>query len=198
MAIGGDQQRYLKKNRLADIIRAIQYLGTYTEWSGLTLEALSDDQNRHLGKAASGDWFTIFEEHPEFFVIRKNSASPMVVGLVWRRAQPLAYDPASGKALTRDEARELRAKMKDDQKFWDTITHKPLATHQIGTLMSTAIRLHSQALASAKDGRWWIDVIKIAFALLGVVIGGLLGSEAHHHCPESPALCSPVVNLKAP
>src|SRR5687767_14487112 len=76
------QYSYLKKERLADVIAAIQALGAYKYYK-LDFDEWAD---RITGDKAKSDyWKDVFKEHPEFFRI---STRQDQVSLVWRRQLP--------------------------------------------------------------------------------------------------------------
>ena len=66
---------YLKDSRLADVIAALQIMGTYP-WAKRTV----DSWTKKLGEHKSGEnWKEVFEDHPEFFSLDGEWAS-----LRWR------------------------------------------------------------------------------------------------------------------
>ena len=147
------------ENRLADVIAAIQVMGTYkfyklgfSEWA----DRISGDEN-------SGEyWRKVFEDHPEFFRLDSGRNK---VSLVWRRTYQKLYNVDLDKKITRAEFDALSA----DQKA--RISRNPLSNGDISALINTAINLHSEELSHKRDSRWWIVG---AFGLGGVVIGAFL------------------------
>lgn len=147
---------YLKDNRLADVIAAIQIMGTYP-WAKRTV----DSWTNKLGKHKSGEnWKVVFEDHPEFFSLDGEWAS-----LRWRFGYDRIYDVIEHKELTEDE---IEALGKDEK---NRITRKPLASEQIGTLIKSAIELHSSAIAHEQEKRWLTPLL---FGLLGIILGAIL------------------------
>ncbi len=148
---------YLEGNdRLADVIAAIQALGTYKfyklEFKGWS-DRISGDET------LAQHWRDVFEQHPEFFRLdsQRNRAS-----LVWRRQHQKLFDVDTERQITRAERNQLTS----DQKR--RISRMPLGTQELSTLIQTAIELHSRALEHKREGRWWVH---LAVGLLGVIIG---------------------------
>lgn len=147
-------------SRLADVISAIQAMGTYKFYK---LDF------RGWAKRISGDevkaeyWKNVIIDHPEFFRLddTKTKAS-----LVWRRNYQRRYHVDLDKELTRTECEALSLEERSRR-----ISRLPLTSSDISVLIDTAINLHSRALDKQIAQRWW----KIpAITLAGVVIGGLL------------------------
>ncbi|MBK8698178.1 MAG: N-carbamoyl-L-amino acid amidohydrolase [Saprospiraceae bacterium] len=159
-----NQSPYLiNNNRLADVIAAIQVMGSYrfykldfAEWS-----------NRISGDESKADyWRKVLEEHPEFFRLdgKKEKAS-----LVWRRQYPKRFNVDTETKITRDDFYALP----DDKKL--RISRNPLDAETIHSLINTAIDIHSRALQHQQDKRWWIPLIVSGIGgLVGAIIGGLL------------------------
>lgn len=142
--------------RLADVIAAIQVLGTYkfykcdfAEWS-----------DRICGDSARADhWRKVLEDHPEFFRLdsRRERAS-----LVWRRQHQKLFDVDLAQSISRREFDAL-----DDERR-KRISRLPLSSDEISTLVDTAINLHQRVLENRKDQRWLITAL---IGLLGVILG---------------------------
>lgn len=147
---------YLKDpGRLRDVIAAIQVMGTH-QWSHSKFE----DWAKRIGPVSSApDWKTVFEEHHEFF--RLDPDAPRA-SLCWRYAYYKTFDARRGIELTEAEIGKLTAAEKLD------LGRKPLTADQIGTLLTTAIELHSRAIAEQQDRRWLSPLL---FGVLGGVIG---------------------------
>ncbi len=146
-------------NRLADVIAAIQVMGTYKFYK-LDFAGWAD---RIEGNESNGGyWKTIFEQHPEFFRLDsgRNKAS-----LVWRRNYQKLYDVDKEEKITREHYKTLNTKQKD------RVSRNPLTNSDISTLVDTAINLHSGEINHKKDSRWWITG---AIGLAGVIIGALI------------------------
>jgi len=150
-------------NRLADVIAAIQVMGTYKFYKLL----FADWADRIEGRSERSDyWKAIFEQHPEFFRLdsKRERAS-----LVWRRNYQKLYD------VDREEkiSREAYKKLSDNQK--QRISRTPLTNSDISTLINTAINLHGGELDHKKDSRWWISG---AIGLAGVILGAAINAFA--------------------
>lgn len=142
--------------RLADVIAAIQVLGTYkfykcdfAEWA----DRICGDPAR------AGHWRKVLEDHPEFFRLdsRRERAS-----LVWRRQHQKLFDVDLAKSISRAEFDAL-----DDERK-KRISRLALSSDEISTLVDTAINLHQRVMENRKDQRWLITAL---IGLLGVVLG---------------------------
>ena len=154
---------YLADNRrLADVIAAIQAMGTYKfYWQDFAGWA-----ERISGDAAQADyWRRIFEDHPEFFRLDGDRQG---AALVWRRQYPKRYHVDEERRLTVEEFLSLgEAEM-------ERVSREPLSASDIRSLIDTAVGLHSRALDQQKERRWWLPLATAAAALLGGVIGAWL------------------------
>lgn len=89
--------------RLADVIAAIQVMGTYKFYK-LTFKVWAD---RIEGdESHAGHWKTVFEDHPEFFRLdtEREKAS-----LLWRRQYPRRYHVDQERRLSLGEFESLSA-----------------------------------------------------------------------------------------
>jgi len=144
---------YLKADRLADVLAALQFLGQHDDYklSVADWNTYMATTPRSVGEESASSWGTIFREHPEFF--RTNDEG--LVSLVWRRA--LKKDASTGR-------------------------RPEVQPESIATLLDTAVRLHLAAVeakrASMRDRRWWIQlvvsIITAVLAFIGVVLAALL------------------------
>lgn len=160
------QSPYLSNSdRLADVIAAIQVMGTYKFYK-LDFENWADRISADKSKAAY--WQNIFIQHPEFFRLdnKRERAS-----LVWRRQYPKRYDVDRAIQITKDEFEAL-----PDQKKL-RISRIPIESGTIESLIKTAIEMHSRALQHQQDKRWWIPII---FTFFGGLIGAILGGLVKH------------------
>jgi hypothetical protein len=150
---------YLKADRLADVLAALQFLGQHDDYklSVADWNKYMATTPRSAGEGSASSWETIFREHPEFF--RTNDEG--LVSLVWRRAV----------AKTRQGGRP------------------ELQPETIATLLDTAVRLHLAAVEakradearlreSVRDRRWWIQlgvsILTALLAFIGVVLAAWL------------------------
>ena len=149
---------YIKyRNRLADLIAAIQVMGTY-KYANRKTERWTASFGR---KPLSADsWSEIFEQHPEFFRYTDGSAS-----LMWRRAYERLFDTRTGEELNKDKFDALTTEEKEK------ISRAPLQSSQVEALVNSALQLHATELAHQKELRWWVPVLA---GLVGVLIGALV------------------------
>jgi hypothetical protein len=148
-------------NRLADVIAAIQTMGSYRYYK-LDFIGWSD---RITGDESSANhWKKVFEEHPEFFRLdsKRQRAS-----LVLRRQLPKRYDVDEGITVSKAHYEGLNDAGKA------RISRQPLAADQIEALIDVAINLHSRAAEQARDRRWLIPPL---LAFIGALIGAVLSS----------------------
>lgn len=146
-------------NRLAEVISAIQVLGTYKSYKQDFIEWA----DRISGDSKQADhWKRVFEEHQEFFRLDTGREK---ASLVWRRTYPKLYDVDSEQKISRDQF----FKLSDKEKI--RISRSPLTNSDISTLITTAIQLHSRALDHQQDKRWWISGV---MGLLGVILGATI------------------------
>lgn len=155
---------YLKDDhRLADVIAAIQAMGTYKYYK-LDFSGWSDRISGNENQAVY--WQKVFEEHPEFF--RLDSLREKA-SLVWRRQHQKLFNVDTETKISRDEYKNLSDVDKS------RISRTPLNSNELATLVKAAIDLHSRALERKRDSRWWVAGV---FGLIGVIIGALIKSLA--------------------
>jgi hypothetical protein len=167
-----EESPYLKhSSRLADIITAIQVMGSYQRRASRRIEKWEE----RLGSPVSADsWNEIIKGHPEFFRTREekdeeDKIKKTLVSLNWRWSFDKNYAPKLNKSLNENEIKKNEAKPKDDR---TPITKRPLETSQIDTLINTAIKLHESAHLHKSQKRWWIPVVVPALtAIIGTVLG---------------------------
>jgi len=148
----------VNQSRLADLIAAIQIMGTYP-WASRTVESWLEK----LGQPASADnWATVFGDHPEFFRLNGQWAS-----LRWRHGYDRTYDPKRRTHLTDDEINSLEETSKE------SLSRAPLSPDQIDALVRTALDMHARAIAHAEERRWLVPLL---VGLLGGILGALIGS----------------------
>lgn len=143
-------------NRLADLIAAIQVLGTY----GFASRELSKWETRLGRKPVSADnWLTVFSQHPELFTIQEQNIS-----LVWRRSRERNYDTYAQTVVSRKEEAALREDEKSGEK---RLSRPPLDTSEISHLIDMAIRLHEREIQHRQERRWWVTAV---IAILGLIV----------------------------
>jgi hypothetical protein len=153
---------YLAANdRLADVIAAIQVMGTYKFYK-LDFDTWAD---RICGdRTEAAHWREVFEQHPEFFRLdsgRKRAS------LVWRRQRIKHFDVDKGAAITK----EAYLALSEVQKA--RISRMPLNSEELEMLITTAINLHARALEHKQDSRWKINAL---IGFLGALAGGMLAA----------------------
>ena len=163
MAQGTSLSPYLADTRrLADVIAAIQVMGTYKfYWQDFAgwAERISGD----AGQAAY--WRGIFEDHPEFFRL---DGERQGAALVWRRQYPRRFHVDEERRLTVAECMAL------GEAGMERVSREPLSADDIRSLIDTAVGLHSRALDQQKERRWWLPLATAVAALLGAVLGAWL------------------------
>lgn len=138
---------YLRsEDRLADVIAAIQVMGTYKFYK---LDFLGWS-NRITGDSDARDhWSVVFREHPEFFKLNSDRDKS---SLVIRRQHQKLYNVDREIKITREEFHALGPVEKG------RISRTPLNSSEISALIETAIELHARALENEKAARWWLPV----------------------------------------
>ena len=153
-----ERSPYLRyPQRLADVITAIQLMGTY-KYASRKIGKWNDAIGRDPLSAKS--WIDVFKQHPEFFRIKNNDAS-----LIWRRSREKTYDTRNGAEITSEEYKNLS----DDEKR--KFSRRPLDPEHVQALINSAVQMHSSAISQQKDKRWWVAIVA---SLAGVVLGTLL------------------------
>lgn len=147
--------------RLADVIAAIQAMGTYKFYK-LDFKAWAD---RISGDETQADhWRLIFEQHPEFFRL---DSPRQRASLVWRRQRQKLYDVDADQNIPKAQLQNLSA----DQR--QRLSRMPLKSDELAMLISTAINLHARALEHKQDSRWKISA---GLGFLGAVAGGVVAA----------------------
>lgn len=157
------------ENRLADVVSAIQTLGTYRffkmtprEWS----ERINGDASQ-LNR-----WEKVFKDHPEFFRFTSDGSK---VSLVLRKQKPKLFDVDKLTIVTRED-RDSRSS--DGQ---SRISRAPLEIDEMQMLIDVAVNLHTKALLQKQDRRWWAPIatglLSALIGLGGVWLGATLDNE---------------------
>lgn len=151
---------YLKDQRLADVIAAIQVMSTYKFYK-LDFAGWS---KRITGVESNADyWEKVFIEHPEFFRLNEEKDK---VSLVWRRSHQRLFHVDRQEILTREKINSL-----PEQEKTTRISRAPLSNGDTATLISTAVDLHSRAIESEKEKRWLLpSLVTILAVCLGAII----------------------------
>jgi hypothetical protein len=184
--------QYLEKDRLANVIAAIQAMGVADRPSG-TLnrwvaelegsEELTSEQLEQSPKFAERKkWQTVFEQHPEFFKSYTLRGEPRVL-LRWRYAESLkseANGAANGKDSQKDSEEddgedEPKDKPKDKPVSKTEPPSKPLSADQIQVLINTAIEMHAKEVAGEQNPDKFRPLyMAVIGAALGTVAGGII------------------------
>ena len=155
---------YLKAQRLADVIAAIQVMSTYKfyklDFAGWSMRITGVESNADY-------WKNVFIEHPEFF--RLNS-DQLKVSLVWRRSYQRNFHVDMQQILTSEQVKNLPEIEKTTR-----LSRSPLTNGDTATLISTAIDLHSRAIASEQEKRWLVPSL---ITILAVCLGAILKAWA--------------------
>jgi hypothetical protein len=168
------KSHYLEKDRLANVIAAIQILGVSDRASGTLnrwvaeLEASEELTPEQLDSspikfAERKKWSTVFEQHPEFFKTYTLRGEPRVL-LRLRYAQSANFAAKNGSAAAETKDRPEGAE--------ETVASKPLTADQIQLLLDTAIELHARAAAADRGPERFRPFL---MATLGAVLGTLAG-----------------------
>jgi len=151
---------YLKDQRLADVIAAIQVMSTYKfyklDFCGWTKKITGTKEDPEY-------WKLLFEEHPEFFRLNNDKQK---ASLVWRRSHQRNYHVDEEKILEKSKIDKLPGDEKSER-----ISRAPLNNSDIATLISTAIDLHTRAIESEKEKRWLVpSLVSILVVTLATFI----------------------------
>lgn len=137
-------------NRLADILAAIQVLGTY-EFAARELTSWTKRLGRKPSSAES--WENIFNDHPKFFTLDDTNK----IALVWRRSFKRDYDTVTKKVVPDDMRVELR--MVEESSGVNRLSRQPLNQSQIEHLCNLAINLHEREIQHRQEKRWWMAAV---------------------------------------
>lgn len=140
MFAGRSLQRLRTPERLADLIAAIQVMGTYR----FAVRRI-DRWQRRLGRVptSAGTWIEVLGQHPEFFtVIRDASAQSALnpnVSLVWRRSKERNYDTYTHAVLPREVA--IQVAVADPEEEAKQLSRPPLDSDEISMLVNLAVSM---------------------------------------------------------
>jgi hypothetical protein len=171
---------YLEKDRLANVIAAIQTLGvadrptaTLNRWVA-ELEASEELSSEQLDQspikfAERKKWQAVFEQHPEFFKSYTLRGEQRVL-LRWRYAETIKTKPAKPESAGKPES---DAKPENDNKSDSTedfadAPSKPLTADQIEVLINTAIALHGKQASAERNPE---RLRPFLMATFGAVVG---------------------------
>lgn len=143
------------ENRLADVIAAIQVMGSYKFYK-LDFLGWAD---RIAGTKDAKKWETVFKEHPEFFRLDVGRTK---ASLVWRRTFQKDLNVDTKERITKEKLISLSP---EETK---RISRSVLGNDEIIMLINSAINLHSRALSDKQDKRWWVPVL---ITIIGFAVG---------------------------
>ncbi|AXS88629.1 hypothetical protein ACN5ZH_000305 [Pseudomonas aeruginosa] len=161
------QSPYLShQHRLADLVAAIQVMGTYS-YSARTIDSWAEILGQKPRSGSS--WASIFNEHPEFFRVGLEEDGLHTLAL--RRAQPRVYNTQTGEEIT---VAQFKAIPQGERSHF---SRRPLSSEQMLSLIDVAVKLHTQAAVRRQELRWWVSVVVSVLAgLVGAMIGATWGS----------------------
>jgi hypothetical protein len=178
------KSHYLEKDRLANVIAAIQILGVADRsWGTLqrwvaeleASEELTPDQLDQMPVkfAERKKWATVFEQHPEFFKVYTVRGEQRVL-LRLRYAQSVnshKHDEFAALAnLVKEKTESAKAESTEDN-----TTSKPLTPDQMQVLIGTAMNLHDRAVeAERPPDRFRPFLMATIGAVLGTLAGGCI------------------------
>ena len=150
------------EERLADVIAAIQTLGPYKFYKTTIAQWA-----QRIGRPGKGEdhWRQVFSEHPEFF--RISPTDPDRVSLVIRRHKEKRYNVDTDSLISKAEYDAMNS---IEQR---RVTRAPLNSAEVQELVDNAIKLHTRAVETGRDRRWWFVP---AIGLVGVFGGAILKS----------------------
>lgn len=146
--------------RLADLIAALQVMGTY-RFASRRLEKWEKRLGRKPVSAQS--WLDVFTQHPEFFTIEAHN-----IALVWRRSKERNYDTFERRVLSRDEAAALA--VLEPEADATRLSRPPLDTAEVTKLIDIAVQLHEREIRHRQERRWWMTAVATAIGLIVSVV----------------------------
>ena len=161
---------YLVEHRLADVLCAIQVMGSHA-WDSRKIE----DWQENLGSKpqSANTWEDVLADHPEFFGSRVWKENRLHF-LRLRRSYERTVDPETFMELPPEDIRQL----KQSGEFHNSrLSRKALLPTQVEALMKTAIELQVRAAVLADRRRWWIPIAAAALGFGGAVVGSLFKSK---------------------
>jgi hypothetical protein len=180
------KSHYLEKDRLANVIAAIQILGVADRsWGTLqrwvaeleASEELTPDQldQMPIKFAERKKWATVFEQHPEFFKVYTVRGEQRVL-LRLRYAQSVnSHKQDEFAALANLVNKEKADSSKTETTADDTTSSKPLSPDQMQVLIKTAMDLHDRAVeAERPPDRFRPFLMATIGAVLGTLAGGCI------------------------
>jgi hypothetical protein len=168
----------LHQGRLADVIAAIQVLGSHL-WDSREIK----DWKKNIGEKplSANEWETIFMDHPEFFG-KDISDGRELYFLRLRRAYEQTVDTKTQRELPEQELAQYKA---HDSYNPDNLARRALTPNQIEALIKAAVELQVRAAAFEDRKRWWwTTLLSAALSFLGALSGAWL-KDIHHLSPPT-------------
>jgi|688.fasta_scaffold76245_5 hypothetical protein len=169
----------LHQGRLADVIAAIQVLGSHL-WDSREIK----DWKENIGEKplSANEWEAVFMDHPEFFG-KDISDGREYHFLRLRRAYEQTVDTKTQRELSEQELAHYKA---HDSYSPNNLARRVLTPNQIEALIKAAVELHVRAAAFQDRKRWWwIPLLSAALSFLGALSGAWL--KGIHHLPPPTA-----------
>jgi hypothetical protein len=174
---------YLEKDRLANLIAAIQIMalaerpsGTLNRWVA-ELEASEELTARQLNKspikfAERKKWQTVFEQHPEFFKTYTLRGDLRVL-LRWRYADTLKNGANDAAVNLKNGANDAAVSTDESEpRPSEPQPSKPLSADQIQVLINTAIGLHAKEVETQRGPD---KIPPLLMAIIGAAVGTVAG-----------------------
>lgn len=130
--------------RLSDVVALLQVMGAYN-YSSRRPDVWSDTMGSL--PVSAGSWQEIMQDHPEFFRLKDGLAT-----LIWRRSYQKIYDPSRNRDWTQEEL----AATPENQR--PRFTRRPLTDDQIVSLVESAVKFQTAAIAYNQESRWFLVV----------------------------------------
>ena len=177
---------YLEKDRLANVIAAIQIMGLADRPSGTLnrwiaeLEASEELTSQQLDQAPikfaeRKKWQTVFEQHPEFFKTYTLRGDLRVL-LRWRYADTLKNGANDAAVNLKNGANDAAVSTDESEpRPSEPQPSKPLSADQIQVLINTAIGLHAKEVEAQRGPDKFPPLLMaIIGAAVGTVAGGII------------------------
>ena len=177
---------YLEKDRLANVIAAIQIMGLADRPSGTLnrwiaeLEASEELTSQQLDQAPikfaeRKKWQTVFEQHPEFFKTYTLRGDLRVL-LRWRYADTLKNGANDAAVNLKNGANDAAVSTDESEpRPSEPQPSKPLSADQIQVLINTAIGLHAKEVETQRGPDKFPPLLMaIIGAAVGTVAGGII------------------------
>ena len=180
---------YLRhQGRLADVIAAIQVLGSHL-WDSREIK----DWKKNIGDEplSANSWESVFSDHPEFFG-SDSRVNKTFYFLRLRRAYEQTVDTKTSKELSENEITQYKSSKSYNP---DDLARRVLTPNQIEMLIKAAVELQVSAPALEDRKRWWIPLACAALSFSGALLGSWLKPVQQSSAPSAQ---SSALNHKNP